>query len=145
MPVKVEPKERPIIRMFLSACDSGAWQSADLDWVEEKHDGTVEVVATRLDGIRLALEHTLIQPFVGEKFDSEVFMRAFSRIEKNAALTVPERLLDVIIPVSAIPKGYDWDEVGQDLLNWLLAHHAGAPREGEASHVVPVAAKARNG
>jgi hypothetical protein len=145
MPVKGEPKERPIIRMLLSACDNGAWQSADLDWVEEKQDGAVEVIATRLDGIRLALEHTLIQPFVGEKFDSEVFMRAFGRIEKNAGLTVPERLLDVIIPVSAIPKGYDWDEVGQDLLNWLMANHAGAPREGEASYVVPVAAKARNG
>ena len=145
MPVKAEPKERPIIRMLLSACDNGAWQSADLDWVEEKQDGAVEVIATRLDGIRLALEHTLIQPFVGEKFDSEVFMRAFGRIEKNAGLTVPERLLDVIIPVSAIPKGYDWDEVGQDLLNWLMANHAGAPREGEASYVVPVAAKARNG
>jgi len=145
MPVKAEPKERPIIRMLLSACDNGAWQSADLDWVEEKQDGAVEVIATRLDGIRLALEHTLIQPFVGEKFDSEVFMRAFGRIEKNAGLTVPERLLDVIIPVGAIPKGYDWDEVGQDLLNWLMANHAGAPREGEASYVVPVAAKARNG
>ena len=145
MPIKAEPKERPIIRMLLSACDNGAWQSTDLDWVEEKQDGTVEVIATRVDGIRLALEHTLIQPFVGEKFDSEVFMRAFGRIEKNAALTVPERLLDVIIPVSAIPKGYDWDEVGQDLLNWLQAHHAAAPREGEASYVVPVAAKARNG
>ena len=140
MPVKAEPKERPIIRMLLSACDNGAWQSADLDWVEEKQDGTVEVIATRVDGIRLALEHTLIQPFVGEKFDSEVFMRAFGRIEKNAGLTVPERLLDVIIPVGAIPKGYDWDEVGQDLLNWLLANHAVAPREGEASYVVPVAA-----
>jgi hypothetical protein len=145
MPVKAEPKERPIIRMLLSACDNGAWQSADLDWVEEKQDGTVEVIATRVDGIRLALEHTLIQPFVGEKFDSEVFMRAFGRIEKNASLTVPERLLDVIIPVSAIPKGYNWDEVGQDLLNWLLAHHAAAAGEGEASYVVPVAAKARNG
>lgn len=105
----------------------------------------VEVIATRADGIRLALGHTLIQPFVGEKFDSEVFMRAFGRIEKNAALAVPERLLDVIIPVSAIRTGYDWDEVGQDLLIWLLANHGAAPREGEASCVVPVAAKARNG
>jgi hypothetical protein len=145
MPVKAEPKERPIIRMLLSACDNGAWQSADLDWVEEKQDGAVEVISTRADGIRLALEHTLIQPFVGEKFDSEVFMRAFGRIEKNVALTVPERLLDVIILVSAIPKGYDWDEVGQDLLNWLLANHAVAPREGEASYSVPVAANTRNG
>lgn len=145
MPVKAEPKERSIIRMLLSACDNGAWQNAHLDWVEEKQDGAVEVIATRADGTRLALEHTLIQPFVGEKFDSEVFMRAFGRIEKNPALTLAERQLDVIIPVNAIPKGYNWDNVGQDLLDWLLANHTAVPQEGQASYVVPVAAKAKFG
>jgi hypothetical protein len=145
MPVKTEPRERPIIRMLLSACDNGAWQHADLDWVEEKQDGAVEVIATRADGTQLALEHTLIQPFVGEKFDSEVFMRAFGRIEKNAALTLPGRNLDVIIQVHAIPKGYDWDEVGKDLFNWLLANHNAAPQEGQSSHLVHVAAASKNG
>jgi hypothetical protein len=43
MPVKAEPKERPIIRILLSACENGAWRDADLDWVEEKQDGAVEV------------------------------------------------------------------------------------------------------
>jgi hypothetical protein len=143
MPVRAEPKERPIIRMLLSACDNGAWQHAHLDWVEEKQDGAVEVIATRADRARLGLEHTLIQPFVGEKFDSEVFMRAFDRIEKNPALTLPERHLDVIIPVNAIAKG--WNEVGQDLLSWLLVNHTAAPREGESSHVVPVAVSSKNG
>ena len=47
MPVRAEPKERPIIRMLLLACDNGAWQNAHLDWVEEKEDGAVEVIATR--------------------------------------------------------------------------------------------------
>jgi hypothetical protein len=145
MPVKDEPRERPIIVMLLSTCDNGAWQHAQLDWVEEKRDGAVEVIATQTDGTQLALEHTLIQPFVGEKFDSEVFMRAFGRIEKNPDLTLPERLLDVIIPVHAIPKGYDWDEVGKDLLNWLLANHTAAPQEGQSSHLVSVATASKNG
>jgi hypothetical protein len=145
MPVKAEPKERPIIVMLLSACQNGGWQHAELDWVEEKADGAVEVIATRPDSTRLALEHTLIQPFVGEKFDSEVFIRAFGRIEKNPALTLPERNLDVIIPVHAIPKGYNWDEVGKDLLDWLLANHTAAPQEGESPHLVLVAATSKNG
>ena len=145
MPVKAEPKERPIIRMLLSAGDNGAWQQAHLDWVEEKQDGAVEVIATRTDGARLALEHTLIQPFVGEKFDSEVFMRALGRIEKNPALTIPERHLDVIIPVNAIPKGYKWDDVGQDLLEWLLVNHTAALHEGESSHIVQVGVTSKNG
>ena len=145
MPVKTEPKERPIIRMLLSACDNGAWKDASLDWVEEKQDGAVEVIATAPDGATLALEHTLIQPFVGEKFDSEIFMKAFGRIEKNPSLVLPERSLDVIIPVHAIPKGYIWDEVGQDLLDWLLANHANAPVDGEASYIVPVGVGSKNG
>lgn len=145
MPVKIEPKERPIIRMLLSACDNGAWQHAYLDWVEEKKDGAVEVIATLPCGSQLALEHTLIQPFVGEKFDSEVFMRAFGRIDKNPALMLSERYLEVVIPVNAIPRGYNWDEVGQDLLEWLLANHTAAPQEGESSHVVLAAVSSKNG
>ena len=83
MPVKTEPKERPIIRMLLSACDNGAWKDASLDWVEEKQDGAVEENTTAPSGATLALEHTLIQPFVGEKLDSQAFMKAFGRIEKK--------------------------------------------------------------
>jgi hypothetical protein len=143
MPVKSPPKERPLIEMFLSAYENDAWRNAALDWVEEKQDGAVEVVATRADGTTLALEHTLIQPFVGEKFDSERFMKAFARIEKNPALVVPERNLDVIIPVGAIPKGYIWEDVGQDLLAWLVANHASVP-EGYSAHAVRVGISARN-
>src|ERR1700691_820244 len=123
MPVKSARKERPLIELFLSSYENDDWKSCALDWLEDKQDGAVEVRATKLDGTTLALEHTLIQPFVGEKFDSEIFMKAFDRIEKNAALVQPGRNLDVIIPVNAIPKGYNWDEVGDDLLAWLVVNH----------------------
>jgi hypothetical protein len=46
MAVKTEPKERPITRMLLSACENGAWRGANLDWVEEKQDGAVEVIVS---------------------------------------------------------------------------------------------------
>jgi hypothetical protein len=145
MPVKSPPKERPLIEMLLSAYEDDAWKGASLDWVEERQDGAVEVIATKVDGIKLALEHTLIQPFVGEKFDSEAFMKAFGRIERNPTLVLPERLLDVIIPVHAIPKDYSWDGVGQDLLAWLIVNHAGAPKEGESEYTVPVGRTSKGG
>jgi len=145
MPVKSPPKERPIIEMLLSAYENDTWKGSSLDWVEEKQDGAVEVIATRADGKTLALEHTLIQPFVGEKFDSEAFIKAFGRIEKNPALVLPERSLDVIIPVYAIPKGYNWDEVGKDLLAWLVVNHAGVPKEGQVEYTVPAGANSKNG
>lgn len=145
MPVNSKPRERPIIEMLLSAYENGAWKTAALDWVEEREDGAVEVVATRADGIKLALEHTLIQPFVDDKFDSHVFMKAFGRIENNAALVRAERSLDVFIPVRAIPKGYDWSEVGDDLLAWLIANHAGVPQDGDFKYSVPVGRGSKNG
>lgn len=145
MPVKGQPKERPIIEMLLSAYENGAWKAASLDWVEERQDGAVEVIATKADGTTLGLEHTLIQPFVGEKFDSKAFMEAFGHIDKNQMLVLPERLLHVGIAVHAIPKGYDWHEVGEDLLDWLLANHAGAPKEGKCEYTVPVGRSSKDG
>ncbi len=145
MPVKSPPKERPIIELFLSAYENDTWKTASLDWVEEKQDGAVEVIATRIDSTTLALEHTLIQPFVGEKFDSEKFIKAFSRIERNPDLILPERHLNLFIPVHAIPKGYDWEEVGEDLLAWLKQNHLGMLKEGDIDHVVPVGHSSKAG
>src|ERR1700739_1058690 len=99
MPVKAPPRERPFIEMFLSFYENDSWNRATRDWVEERQDGAVEVVATRGDGGTLALEHTLIQPFSGENFDTDKFMKAFARIERNPDLTLAERGFDVIIPV----------------------------------------------
>src|SRR5258706_8238104 len=118
MPVKSLPRERPFIEMFLDEYENASWKFAVRDWLEERIDGAVEVVATRADGATLAIEHTIVQPFVGEKADSNIFMKAFGRIEKNPELAIPERDMTVVFPVDAIPKGYNWEDVGADLLAW---------------------------
>src|ERR1039458_1938925 len=97
-------------RNVLSEYENGAWRNAVPDWVEERMDGAVEVIATRGDGQTVAIEHTIVQPFVGEKSDSNAFMQAFGRIEKNPDLVVAGRSMTVVIPVGAIPKGYKWEE-----------------------------------
>ena len=145
VPVKSPPRERPLLLMFLAEYENGAWKSATPDWVEERIDGAVEVVAERADGGKLAIEHTIVQPFVDEKKDSNIFMKAFGRIEKNPNLTIRDRSLTVVIPVAAIPVGYKWDEVGEDLLTWLKANHQVAPKEGESKHVVQVGGSSKLG
>jgi len=145
MPVKLPPKERPLLEMFLSEYENGAWRNAVSDWVEERMDGAVEVIATRGDGQTVAIEHTIVQPFLGEKSDSNAFMQAFGSIEKNPDLVVVERSMTVVIPAGAIPKGYKWKEVGADLLAWLNANHTTAPMEGDASFTVPVASSSKLG
>ena len=145
MPVKSPPRERPLLLMFLAEYEDGAWKAAVPDWVEERMDGTVEVVAEREDGLKLAIEHTIVQPFVDEKKDSNIFMQAFGRIEKNPDLTMADRDLTVVFPVAAIPVGYKWDEVGADLLAWLEANHRLTPQEGESKHTVQVGSSSRLG
>ncbi|MCI0718095.1 MAG: hypothetical protein L0338_03820 [Acidobacteria bacterium] len=137
-------KERPLIELFLSAYENDGWKNCAIDWLEDKQDGAVEVIAKKPDGTTLALEHTLIQPFVGEKSDSERFLRAFSRIEKNPALTVPARSLDVVIPVGALPVGCPWGVVGDEVLSWLIANHATLP-EGRSEHRISVGESSKNG
>jgi hypothetical protein len=127
MPVKTTRKERPLITLFLSAYENDGWKSCSLDWVEDKQDGAVEVVATKSDGTTLALEHTLIQPFVGEKSDSERFLTAFSRIERDKSLVEPGRSVEVYIPVGALPTGWDWSMVGEEVRAWLAGHGPSLP------------------
>jgi hypothetical protein len=145
LPVKSTPRERPLLLLFLSEYECGAWKTAVPDWVEERMDGAVEVVAQRGDGRKLAIEHTIVQPFVDEKKDSNIFMRAFGRIEKNPDLTLADRDLTVVIPVAAIPAGYNWEEVGVDLLTWLRGNHQLAPEEGQSQHQVQVGSSSRFG
>lgn len=63
-------KERPLLTRFLRAYEAGSWANASLDWVDERLDSAVELVATRSsDGATLAIEHTVIQPHSREKAD----------------------------------------------------------------------------
>jgi len=140
-----EHPERPIIKMLLSAYENDSWKDASIRWPEDTEQNAVEVIATKTDGKTVAIEHTLIQPFVGEKYDSKVFTDAFvARIDKNPDLVRPERGLDVSVPVGALSKGYDWNEVGEEVLAWLKANHRAAP-EGYSRNVVMVGASSKNG
>jgi hypothetical protein len=123
-----EYPERPFIRMFLSGYASGAWKDASLNWIEETQENAVEVVATSSTGKTLALEHTLIELFAGEKYDSTIFVEAFeTRIEKNPDIIIPGRALDVMIPVGALVGVKDRDDAGDRLLAWIKANHTDIP------------------
>jgi len=129
-------RDRPLITMFLAGYAQGAGKDAVLNWIEETEENAVEVIATRGDGTKLAIEHTLIELFKGEKYDSTIFTEAFAaRIEKNPALIIPGRALDVMIPVGALVGVKDRDEAGEMLFTWLKANHASIPA-GESEHTV---------
>jgi hypothetical protein len=130
--------ERPLIQMLLASYEQGAWKDASLNWVEETEENTVEVIATCADGKTLALEHTLIELFVGEKYDSTIFTGAFeARIEKNPEFIISGRALNVMIPVGALVGVKDRDAAGQALLAWMRANHASIPA-GESEQTIMI-------
>lgn len=130
--------ERPLIQMFLAGYEQGAWKDATLNWIEETQENAVEVIATRSDRKTLALEHTLIELFVGEKYDSTIFTDAFEpRIEKNPEFTIPGRALKVMIPVGALVGIKDRDAAGEALLTWMRANHASIP-PGDSEQTIMV-------
>lgn len=130
--------ERLLIKMFLAGYEQDSWKSATHNWVEETQENAVEVIATRSDGKTLALEHTLIELFVGEKYDSKIFVEAFqSRIEKNPEFVIPGRALNVMIPVGALASIRDRDAAGEALLAWMRAKHASLP-DGDSDQTIMV-------
>ena len=126
---------------------------------EKRQTPAVEAVAADDDGTTLAFEHTLIEPFEGEKNDSNRFMRVFGSLEGNADLMKPGYNINLGVRVGAIPNGVNWDaaslQVREHLakvipsygeghsieeipgLGWSLAVEVGIDRHGadEDDHV----------
>jgi hypothetical protein len=65
-------------------------------------DGAIEALITRADGQTMAIEHTLIEPFVGDKRDFAMFEQAFLRIEDDKSLAVPDTGITVNVPVGIL-------------------------------------------
>jgi hypothetical protein len=132
-------REHTLIEHFLSSYEHNSWAHCHCDWLEKKEDGAVEVLATRSDGKTLAIEHTLIQPFVGDKKDFAYFRSSFLRIEEDKSLIVPERIIYVDIPIGSLQKGYSWNPVVTAVHEWLKANRLSLP-EGQSQHTCPIGA-----
>ena len=121
MPTSSRP-ENIFIKRFLSAYEDYSWADANICWLDEQIDGAVEAVATRkCDGKTLAIEHTIIQPFVGEKEDFAFFKAAFLAIEKDRTLPIG-RWIRMFIPVGTLRRRHrkaTRDAIVEAVHNWL--------------------------
>jgi hypothetical protein len=130
MPVATARREDRIIEIFLSAYDGGSWKDADVVPVERIMDGAVEVVATRKpDGLKLAIEHTIIEPFVGEKGDLAQFWPRFEKLNDEKSFEVPDRITRVFVPVGILDgqKPAARDAIVEGIAAWLTTNIRGLP------------------
>src|SRR5689334_3413293 len=102
----ISRREDAIVEAFLSRYEDGSWADAQLEWLDKTMDGAVEVRATRAsDGKRVAIEHTIIEPFIGEKADFAIFRAAgLAAIENDDSLVVPGLRIEVFVPVGTFNK-----------------------------------------
>ena len=102
MPTKPR-REDTFIERLLSAYENESWADAEIDWLDKRIDGAVDALATRRSDLKtLAIEHTIIEPFVNEKEDFAFLEAAFLGIEDDKSLLVPGRWIQVFVPVGTL-------------------------------------------
>lgn len=102
MPAKPGRDEQVFIRLFVSAYENFAWVGSEIVPLDEQEDGAIEALVKRADGQTMAIEHTLIEPFVGDKRDFAMFEQAFLKIEDDKSLAVPDTGITVYVPVGIL-------------------------------------------
>jgi hypothetical protein len=133
-------KERPLLERFLTVYDQGDWNDPEADWVDERVDGAVEVVAKRKrDGATLAIEHTIIQPHPQEKEDFAKFGRAFEPANRDPSLQRPDSYIYVDVPIGTLQKGEDWRAVVRDVCECIRSNKNSLPEGRSQLHCVTAA------
>src|SRR5271163_1715139 len=123
-----------LVKMFLSQFKDGEGKSFTLKArpdVEERKAKAVEAIAAADNGCTLAIEHTYIQPFEGQKADDVPFLAVFEQFRKDPSLRLPSRFVDILVPAFAIQKGVDWDHVARKVRQWFVDTASTFPADGE--------------
>jgi len=105
--------------------------------VAERNKPAVEAIAVAENGLRLAIEHTYIQPFERQRSDDRHFLAVFEQLRTDSSFKVPNRFYDVLAPAFAIPRGVDRRDVAKCVRDWFVSARNKLPVEGQTWCVVP--------
>jgi len=132
MPSKSGRDDEVFVKLFVSAYENFAWKDSHICWLDQEQDGAVEALVTRPDGETMAIEHTLIEPFVGDKSDFAAFDESLAALRNDQSLTVPNAGIEVYIPAGTMNgrKPAKRDLILKSIRGWLLANRLNL-REGE--------------
>jgi hypothetical protein len=140
MPVTQPRREEGIIDIFLSAYENNSWEDAEFTHPERTQDNGVDVLATRKsDGLKLAIEHTIIQPFLGEKGDFAQFWSAFEALQKDESFKVADRITYIFVPAGILDgwKQNSRQAIVSGISGWLKSNIAQLP-EGTSKHLCKI-------
>jgi hypothetical protein len=129
-----------LVKMFLSQFKDAEGRSYTLKArpdVEERKEKAIEAIAVADDGHTLAVEHTYIQPFEGQRSDDIPFLKVFEQLRTDGSLKIASRFIDVLVPAFAIPKGVEWEDVAKKVRQWFVDTANTFPLEGETKYSIP--------
>jgi hypothetical protein len=135
-------REDPFIKLFLSAYEKGSWADATLvkpDSIDRTNPAVDQIATRRSDSKTLAIEHTIIEPFVGDKEDFAFFQAALLGIEKDESLAVPGRSIQVFIPIGTLrnqPQG-SRNAIVQSVHHWIRSNRVNLP-DGVSQHTCSI-------
>jgi hypothetical protein len=132
-------RDQKLVSLFLDEYKNISGEGYQVkEWADDKERNKPAVEAIAVDQSTeksLAIEHTLLQPFEGEKNDNVPFLMVVGELEKDDSLKLPKYSIDIFLQVGAIPKGVKWPEVNKTFGDWLRQNIANL-QDGESKHVV---------
>jgi hypothetical protein len=92
-------------------------------------DGDVDALATRRsDGIKVAIEHTLVEPFIGAKTDFHgPFKHLQAKLLADASLQVAGNSLRIYVTAGDLPPGSRWQSIADEIAIWVKAQYSSFP------------------
>ena len=138
-PPKVRRRDERLIDLFLRTYvdrEGNSYRLEERPDQIERGKPAIDCIARSERGARLAIEHTMVEPFEGQLADNQPFLSAFEPLHHNVELTVPNALIDIFVPVGAIPKGVDWNQVGERVIAWFRDVRSKIPF-AESDHKIP--------
>lgn len=138
--VAFERDDIELIKLFLSRYKDAEGHSYAIESrpeTTERKEKAIEAVAVAKCGKRLAIEHTKIQPFEGQKADDVPFLTVFEQLETDTSLRVKDTLIEIYVRAGAVPKGIVWKELAPKVREWFAKARESFPPEGQVSHDIP--------
>ncbi len=114
--------DKQIIANFIAGYNRVTGEEFEVhEWPDEteRHRPAVDAIARNAAGRTLAIEHTLIELYEGEKTDAQIFKRIFLPLENDPALRFQGYDIGLHLKVGAIPKGPDLDRIRTVVRHWL--------------------------
>jgi hypothetical protein len=129
VPAKSDPHMQEMVRLFVRAYDGGRW-NGDVAWPDEKEDGRVDALITAVDRRRLAIEHTLIEPFEGNQEAIVRLREWFLPLQSDPELMVAGVASYVEVAREAFERGVSARHAADCLRLWLRKNLVSRPVDG---------------